>query len=262
MNADSLEYYGNDHIALQQDLTILQQCGYRLIDGMAVVDFILGKQQFSRHDRVACISIDDAPVLDYYDYQSPKIGLVESFRQIFWQSEIFRRSKVAVLNFAIVDEAIRQELDVACMQGKGDWQSDWWQQAIADGLYDMANHSLDHMHGALLKTSHSRGEKGNFYAVDNYADADKQIRQAYDDLQAIVQQKATPLFAYPYGHASDYLLHDYFPKYQQEHGQYGAFTTAGDYATRDSSRWAIPRFVCGEHWRSPAEFTAILQQAR
>lgn len=259
MNADTLDYLGNDHLALEQDLATLEKLGYRLIDGMTVVDFVLGKKRFSQREKVACISIDDASILDYDSYQSPKIGTVKSFRHIFLDSPIFQRSQSTILNFAIVDEAVRHELDSACMQGRGDWQSDWWEKAIDSKLYDMANHSLDHMHGALQKTVHSRGEKGNFYAVDNYLDADRQIRQAYENLQNLVNRKATPLFGYPYGHVSDYLQKDYFPNYQQEHRQYGAFTTAGEYATQNSDRWAIPRFVCGEHWKSPVEFEAILR---
>ncbi len=261
MNADSLEYLGNDHIALQQDLATLQAYNYRLIDGMTVVRFVLNKQRFRQREKVACITVDDAPILDYSDYQSPKIGCVKSFRHIFLNAPIYQCSRSSILNFAIVDEAIRQELDKVCMQGKGHWKSDWWEKAIDEGLYAMANHSFDHMHGALKKTTHSRGEKGNFYAVDNYIDADKQIRQAYEDLQLLVRQKATPLFAYPYGHVNDYLLHDYFPNFIHEHKQYGAFSTAGSYVTKASNRWAIPRFVCGQHWKSPAEFEAILHQA-
>lgn len=258
MNADTEHYYGNDHIALTEDLSLLKQYGYRLISGMDIIDFITGEKHYSVADKVVCISIDDAPVLDYFDYQSPKIGRVRSFRSIFLASTIFQESEASILNFAIVDEATREELDQACMQGNGDWHSDWWQSAIAEGLYDMANHSFDHMHGALKQTRHSRGEKGNFFAVDNYLDADQQIRQGYNALQNYTNGSATPLFAYPYGHCSNYLRDEYFPEYSDEHHQKGAFTTAGEYVTRQTNRWSIPRFVCGEHWKSPADFRQLL----
>lgn len=258
MNANTTSYLGNDHIALDSDLQTLSELGYRLISGKQVVNFILGKIQFKADDRVICISFDDAPILDYADYDSPKIGPVESFRTILKTSNIFQHSQTPILNFAIADPTARNEIDIGCILGQGDMSSDWWEAAIDEGLYDMANHSWDHLHKVLSAVAHSRNEKGSFFAVDNYLDADKQIRQAYAQLQKIVNYKATPLFAYPYGHVNDYLRDDYFPNYQREHQQLGAFTTAGDYVTRETNRWAIPRFVCGLHWRSADEFAKIV----
>lgn len=261
MNADTTVYWGNDHLALTSDLQTLERLNYRLVDGMTVVDFILGKKRFSHTDKVVCISFDDAPTLDFYDFHSPKVGPVTSFRDILHNANIFQRSQSAILNFAIADEQARNEIDVQCILGNDDMTSRWWESAIDEKLYYIANHSWDHMHEVVSQIAHSRGEKGNFYAVDNYTDADKQIRQAYEKLNHIVNGKATPLFGYPYGHINDYLRDDYFPNYQHEHQQQGAFTTDGEYVSRESNRWAIPRFVCGQHWNSPETFEAILAQA-
>lgn len=259
MLANSRAYLGNDQTALAEDLTVLQQRGYRLINGLDVVNFILGKVSFSRKDKVICISFDDAPILDYQAYDSPKIGRVTSFRSTLLQSEIFQRSQACVLNFVIADETARNELDVACLQGNADLSNKWWEQAIDKRLYDIANHSFDHMHEALQSTAHSRGEQGNFFAVDNYTDANTQIRLAYDKIQTVVNHKATPLFGYPYGHVSDYLRDEYFPNYTQEHQQQGAFSTGGEYVTEQTNIWEIPRFVCGHHWKTPAEFDRLLR---
>jgi hypothetical protein len=40
-----------------------------------------------------------------------------------------------------------------------------------------------------------------------------------------------------------------------------AFSTAGEYATRESNRWDIPRFMCGLHWKSPEGLEKILRGA-
>ena len=37
--------------------------------------------------------------------------------------------------------------------------------------------------------------------------------------------------------------------------------TGGDYFCQSSPRWAIPRFVCGEDWKTPRDFEAILVDA-
>lgn len=261
MNANTTSYLGNDHLALERDLETLLHLGYRLIDGLSVIHFILGKKRFTHTDKVVCISFDDAPILDFEDFQSPTIGTVKSFRHILQSSAIFQYSHTPILNFAIADPDARDEIDKQCILGHGDMTSSWWESSIDEHLYHIANHSWDHMHDALTQVAHSRSEKGNFYAVDNYIDADKQIRQAYEQLQSLVNNKATPLFAYPYGHVNNYLRDDYFPNYQHEHQQLGAFTTEGDYATRNSNRWAIPRFVCGLHWKSPEALTEILEKA-
>lgn len=98
--------------------------------------------------------------------------------------------------------------------------------------------------------------QGNFHCVDNYQDADVQIRQAQHILNRLTKDKAKPYFAYPYGHAPDYLVNDYLPNYQHEHGLEMAFTTEPRAVKKGDCIWALPRLVCGQDWKSGAEFVS------
>ncbi len=262
MVADTNNYLGNDHLALQADLDMLGKLGFRLISSSDLVDFIQGKSILPLGvKKLCCITFDDAPAFDYYDFFRPHLGTILSFRSILLESVVFRKSKTPITNFAIASEEVRIELDQTCLEGKGEWSSEWWMEAISSRLFEIANHSYDHMHNTLKKTNHTRGESGNFYAVDNYEDADRQIRKAQDELDKLTGGQSQPFFAYPYGQVNEYLAREYLPNFQNEHRQIAAFSTAGDFAHKNSSRWNIPRFVCGNHWKTPEELQNILTYA-
>ncbi|GIR70800.1 MAG: hypothetical protein CM15mP74_20510 [Halieaceae bacterium] len=57
----------------------------------------------------------------------------------------------------------------------------------------------------------------------------------------------------------DYLRDQFFPAHAEVFK--AAIATGGDYFCQASPRWAVPRFVCGEDWKSPKEFEAILIEA-
>ena len=94
----------------------------------------------------------------------------------------------------------------------------------------------------------------SFYA----ADADAEIRQANDWLDAHCPTRRTSLFAYPYGESNDYLVEDYLPRHEPEHRLRAAFTTEPRVIDGSESVWCLPRFTCGHHWRSPDALAAIL----
>mgnify|MGYP001764771735 FL=1 len=70
--------------------------------------------------------------------------------------------------------------------------------------------------------------------------------------------RALPIFGYPYGHVSAYLRDEYFPDNGGRLGIEAAFGTGGASVRADSPVWDIPRFVCGWHWKSPDEFSALI----
>src|SRR5690606_9046453 len=70
-----------------------------------------------------------------------------------------------------------------------------------------------------------------------------------------------PVFGYPYGEAPEYLVNEYFPQNGKRLGLRAAFSTEAGYAKRDSNIWNIPRFVCGFHWKTQAEFLDLLKAA-
>ena len=257
MIANTPNYAGNDHRALEADLELLEQLGYTLISSRELIQHITQKIPLI-HSKPVCLTFDDAPPHDMYSYHDPRVGHVKSIRRILRESAIFRRHPRPATSFAIASPAARQELAITCMNGERRWGSEWWASAIDEGTFEIGNHSLDHMHDTLEKTAHSKGAKGNFTSVDNYADADTQIRQAQEIIDQLTNSKSAQVFAYPYGDYNDYLVHEYFPLNTNEHKQIGAFATGGGFATQNSNPWCIPRLVCGSHWKSSDELNSLL----
>ena len=126
-----------------------------------------------------------------------------------------------------------------------------------EGLLAIESHSWDHNHDTLPATVMGAAAKGTFANVSEWAQADAEIRQAADWLDAFLGTRAS-LFAYPYGQGSAYLREEYFPRFAHEHRVRAAFGTAPAPVTPASDRWNLPRYVCGFHWQSPEEFEALL----
>lgn len=103
--------------------------------------------------------------------------------------------------------------------------------------------------------------KGSFFAIDTFADAESQIADAQTYIDRVTAGKALPVFGYPYGEASDYLVNEYFPENGKRLGLRAAFSTEAGYATRQTNLWNIPRFVCGFHWKTQQEFLDLLMAA-
>lgn len=101
--------------------------------------------------------------------------------------------------------------------------------------------------------------KADFHAVDNPEDAERQIAAAQDYINQVTDGRTVPVFCYPYGHVSEYVRDHYLPSHGGRLGLRAAFSTAGASVTEASNIWALPRFVCGWHWRSPEEFSTLLK---
>ena len=95
-------------------------------------------------------------------------------------------------------------------------------------------------------------------AINTYADADAEIRQASDWLDAFLAPHRASLFAYPYGESNAYLVEDYLPRYGSEHRLRAAFGTAPKPIESTSNRWLLPRHVCGLHWKTSDELERLL----
>ena len=116
--------------------------------------------------------------------------------------------------------------------------------------------------GPLVRIDVIHGEvflDGVSFGRDKQANA--QIIQADEYIQRHTDSHAARLFAYPYGETTEYLIEEYFPNYMPQHRMLAAFTTGGEYATRASNQWNIPRFMCGLHWKSPEGLEKILREA-
>ncbi|MCL2871412.1 MAG: polysaccharide deacetylase family protein [Betaproteobacteria bacterium] len=256
-------YSQNDHTALEEDLRYLLDAQYRLISPLALAVALRQKNGALLTEKLACITFDDGMDFDYFDQEHKNAGVVKSFHTILNQSALLKNvvrngaaNAAATVAFMIASVEARQVIDQFCL-GKNQFCDRWWRECAQQGIIGIGNHSWDHTYKTLDTVCQADNIKGSFHAISTYADADQQIRAAQDYLDSATGGCATPLFAYPYGDVSDYLVNEYFPNYEKEHRQLAAFSAGGEPVTQSSNLWALPRYVCGQHWRNPEEFRKI-----
>jgi hypothetical protein len=263
-NIAGTQYGLNDHVSLAADLEILHRQGAEVVPLTTIAQAVAtGSIAGDSRTRVG-ISFDDGPVFDYEDFTHPKHGPQRSFLNILRD---FRRSKGASAlpglhstSFVIASREARLAMERSPSSGYEfltDWLADdWWRPAAESGFMDIGNHSWDHVHHAAPSIAIGKSVRDNFEVVDNFADADAEIRPAADYINAKIGRVST-LFAFPFGHVNDYLVRDYLPTHGPSLGLEAAFATGGAVKAGDSV-WSIPRVVCGHHWRTPAEFERLV----
>ncbi|MCL2297296.1 MAG: polysaccharide deacetylase family protein [Proteobacteria bacterium] len=257
-------YSQNNHTALEEDLRYLLHAQYRLLSPTALALALRQGNDALLAEKRVCITFDDGMDFDYFDQEHKDAGFVKSFHTILSESPLQKTvvgrtapNDASSVAFMIVSAEARQAIDKTCL-GANQFCDRWWRECAQQGIIGIGNHSWDHAAEALETVHQTDNIKGSFHAIDTYADADQQIRAAQDYLDTVTGGCATPLFAYPYGHAADYLVNEYFPNHEKEHRQLAAFGTGGEPVTRNSNLWALPRYVCGQHWRTPEEFEKML----
>ncbi len=110
------------------------------------------------------------------------------------------------------------------------------------------------------RSPHSRQVRADFREVLSAEDADRQIADAARFIAAKTAGRATPFFAYPFGHYNDFLVHNYLPGLTPR--VRAAFSIDSRAATRHDSLWCLPRYVCGDDWKSPQELAQLLRHSR
>lgn len=256
-NVSGDDYARNDHVALASDLRSLTAAGWQLVSAHRVAAALRGEAEPPPARSVA-LTFDDGSWFDWHDLEHPTWGVQPSFATLL-------RERRGVLpgvhgtSFVIVSPEARARLDYTCIVGRGWWGHEWWAEAAREGVLAIESHSWDHNHDTLSATVMGDAAKGTFRNVATHAQADAEIRRAADWLDAHLATRST-LFAYPYGETSAYLREEYFPRFAHEHRVRAAFGTVPEPVTPASDRWDVPRYVCGFHWKSPAEFEALLRE--
>jgi peptidoglycan/xylan/chitin deacetylase (PgdA/CDA1 family) len=262
LHAPGWGYHENDHIALEQDLDLLDRSGFKVLPLSLLVRqlFDPGAPQLGQGKLVA-LSFDDGTDLDYVDFSHPDYGYLKSFRNLLLEKDglAWDGAAPAGTSFVIASPDARVELDRTCIAGRGQWGDDWWREAAEKSPLEIANHSWDHTHPSLSHLAVDPVHRGKFNTIGDFETADTEILQAEQYIRGKTRQASVPLFAYPYGESNDFLVNEYFPARREWFT--AAFTTAGEPATEGCNRWQIPRFVCGEHWSSPEGLTDILKDA-
>ncbi len=264
LHAPGNDYLSNDHIALEDDLALIRSLGFTIIPlGFIVKCLLDGITTNLKGRRLLALSFDDGSDHDYIDFVYPGIPTLKSFYTLLLEHRaLINYGQAQLLNatsFVIASPEARTVLDHSCIAGRDQWRDVWWKEAHDSKVLDIANHSWDHCHPSLERVALRNQDKGSFYGVDNYEDANQQILAAELFISEKLMGQTTGLFAYPFGEWNNFLVHEYFPKNTDTFT--AAFTTDGDYITADSNRWCLPRFVCGEHWRSTTELADLLRES-
>lgn len=257
--------YGTNHLrALAGDLRQLTAAGFRIVPLRTVVDLWLDSRAAELDGKVVALTCDDGADFTCVDLPHPAAGTQRSVLNIlrdFIAENPTGQPDVHVTSFEIASPEARAALDAACMVGKGWWNDDWWAGAAASGLVHIANHSWDHNHEALPAALAAAPRRGTFSVVTSWELADHEIGRAVEYLRARAPNPGTGLFAYPYGESNRFLTHEYFPCKAAALGIRAAFTAQDGFLEPGTSRWEVPRFLCGRDWTSPAELAAILDAA-
>lgn len=261
LKARGTNYQSSDHDALEVDLTLLKENGFRVERLITLVDaFNRGQADDFEGEKVCAITFDDGATHDFVDFYHPDRGLLKSFARILAEATDSSRvgwDEVPATSFVIASPDARDMLDVQCIAGRNQWHHHWWEEAIRVAHFDIGNHSWDHTHPVLPHVAQREQIRGNFFCIDNRVDAHRQILDAEAFLVRKIGDLRSRLFAYPYGDVPDYLRDEFFPEHENQFE--AAFATGGDYWSEHSNRWAIPRFVCGEDWKTPEEFLQIIE---
>lgn len=257
MHISGSSYEDNDHVALESDLATVARLGLKVVPLAAVVDALLEDNLAALGGTVA-LTFDDGSDFDYHDMLHPSCGPQRGMFNILRDAAIAQETAIEATTFVIVSPDARRELDRNLMIGKGWWNDEWWAAADASGVMRVESHSWDHNHDHLAATVAS-APRGAF-DLATFEDADAEIRMASEYLRRRRGRAGPVMFAYPYGPASDYLADEYFPSHP-ESGVVAAFTTEGAPVSHGADRWRLPRYVCGWHWKSPAQLEAILKES-
>jgi peptidoglycan/xylan/chitin deacetylase (PgdA/CDA1 family) len=208
------------------------------------------------------LSADDAPVFDWFDMDYPGLGPQRGFRSILQAHQRVSGRSMHLTSFAIASPEARAALDRQCLHGQDWMRHDWWPEAASSDLIAIENHSWDHNHSAIARSAQRDNVRGTFRNIETLAEAEAEIRQASDWLDALCPQgPRRSLFAYPYGEFNDYLAGEYLPHHQTEHRLRAAFTVEAKPISRGDSPWLLGRYVAGFHWRDPGRLESLLREA-
>lgn len=257
-NVGGHDYAANDHVALAADLALVAALELPVYPLARAAGAMLGGESLPPG---VALSFDDGSWFDWYDLDHPTLGRQRGLGGVLRDARAARPDRpLHATSFVIASPQARAELDRTCLAGRGWWGEEWWDEALASGLFAIESHSFDHQHETLARTA-SGLPGGTFANLHTHAAADAQIRAASDYLDARLPQRRTSLFAYPYGEWTPYLVEEYLPRHRAEHRLQAAFTTEPAPLMPGADRWRLPRYVCGPHWNSPDALRALLREA-
>lgn len=261
-NITGNEYHNNDHVALSLDLEVFNHLGYQIISASCLVDWLIGRIELDQTGRYVVLTFDDGVSLDFHDWDHPNYGFQQSFFNIlsqFADKHPKHQPNVHASCFVIASQEARKNIQDQALSGHPLLGDEWWLDADKSKILSIENHSWDHNHPNCETTAQKTGKTGSFEVIDSYEECDKEVRHASEFIRTITGKNSF-LFAYPWGQSSDYIASEYFPDFQQQHRVTAAFTTEPKHVHSQTNQWLIPRYVCGEQWKSTDELVQLFQQ--
>lgn len=258
-NVTGGSYETSDRQAFAADLALLRELKVTVVSAMHLVKCLRAGAFRSLPERCVVLTMDDAPLSDFCETSNPPhagqdsmlTSLRKQHRRIFG-FPVGRPDFVATA-FAIASPEARRQLSAAT--GMAWFTDSWWRAAQQSGYLDIGNHSWNHVHPELEEMASQPHLKAAFHRVDSTAEADHQIVEASRSIRSITGNDAAGLFAYPYGRTNDFLVREYLPRQQTV---IGAFTTEPRPVTESTGIWEIPRFVCGDSWKTREQLRSLL----
>jgi hypothetical protein len=264
INIRGTDYADNDLVAFGEDLEHLNRAGWRVVPLGWITDQLLGR---ATRDLTRCVALtcDDGTALDHDNLVHPTAGPQVS---IFNRLRAFRARHGAgvqpdlhMTSFVIASPRARQAIDTKAILGQDWMRDDWWAAASASGLMAIENHSWDHNHPNCDWPGIDGMPRGHFGAVDNAVRAAYEIELAADYIDARVPGTRTRQFCYPFGHVPPYVRDEWLPTHADRLGIDGAWADGARPVEPTSHRFELPRYICGWHWKSPAELDRLLADA-
>lgn len=264
------DYAKNDHVALRADLELIADLGCEIVPLGSIVDALSRADAPCKregHPGQVAITFDDGPIYDSEGFIHPRFGPQPGFLNIMRDFVSVHgaaaQPQLGATSFVIASPEARRTIEdtydmTYTYVGRGAMTDQWWNPAIESGLIAIANHSWDHLHPRLPRVAHSRQVRGDFTQVLTAEDADAQIADAEAFIATRTHGRNAPFFAYPFGQSNAFLAEDYLPRNAGRLGLRAAFTDEPRALARRDSVWRLPRFICGHHWKSPLELTALL----
>lgn len=252
------DYGLNDHVSLQNDLTIIAEHGLKVRPLAEVVNALFYNGNPDILDRAVCLTFDDGTLFDVADLDHPEHGRQTGMQQIlarFAEQHPQLDWIPHATTFVIASPDVRKKLEQTGLAGLPWLSEDWWADAEAGEYLTIGNHSWDHRHPSAIPAEEGGGD---FATVDTERACRKQIVDAGKYI-AKRTGRWPELFAYPFGQASDYLKNVYFPNHGTKHKTLAAFSTEPGYLTEDANPFFLPRYICGYHWKTKRALIDILQ---
>jgi len=262
------DYARNDHTALAIDLERITDLGCEIVPLHVLVDTFFDSREERREGREVQVALtfDDGPIYDMEAFTHPQFGPQRGFLGImrdFLSRAGRAQPGLSATSFVIASPEARRVIEATydaayTYVGPGAMTDGWWNGAIDDGLISIANHSWDHLHPALPKVAHSRQARADFTQVLTESDAEAQIAYAGIFIAERTRSRNAPFFAYPFGQSNSFLAEDYLPRNAARLRLRAAFTDEPRPIIGGENRWRLPRYICGHHWKTPDELSAIL----